>query len=199
MRTSLRKAATATGATATFALALAACSAGTAPRAGMGPDMPMMGSVAGYHYSSLTCAAPTNLPGSRVNVMLGDMGMMHMAGPSAPPGAHMMLRAYPPTVRAGQVSFVARNMGWRTHEVVIMPLSAGRYPGQRVPGPGGKVDEKGSLGEASSSCAAGSGEGIAAGTVSWLTVTLAPGSYELLCNLPNHYVSGMWQGFTVVP
>lgn len=180
-------------------LVLAGCSTGGGPRMGMGHDTPMMGAVAGYHFSNVSCSAPTNLPGSRVTVMLGDMGMMHMGGPSAPPGSHMMLRAIPATLRAGQVSFVARNMGWRTHEVVVMPLAAGKSAGQRVPGPGGKVDERGSRGEASNSCAAGAGEGLRAGTVGWVTVTMAPGRYELLCNLPNHYASGMWQGFTVVP
>ena len=82
-----------------------------------------------------------------------------MMGGNAPLGGHMMLRAVPATVPAGRISFVAENMGWRTHELVILPLKAGSRAGQRVPGPGGKVDESGSLGEASASCAAGSGEG----------------------------------------
>jgi hypothetical protein len=33
----------------------------------------------------------------------------------------MMLRAVPHTVPAGEVSLVAENMGWRTHELVILP------------------------------------------------------------------------------
>ena len=183
-------------------LVLSGCSAGGGPRTGMGMgmghDTPMMGAVAGYDVSDVSCSAPTNLPGSRVTVMLGERGRMHMGGPSGPPGSRMMLRAFPATVRAGQVSFVAQNMGRRTHEVVVMPLAADKSPGQRVPGKDGKVDERGSRGEASNSCAAGAGEGIAAGTVGWVTLTLEAGRYELLCNLPNHYVSGMWQAFSVV-
>ena len=108
-----------------------------------------------------------------------------------------MLRAVPGTVAAGQVSLVAANMGWRTHELVILPLAAGESAGQRVPGPDGKVDETGSLAEASTSCGAGAGDGIQAGTAGWTTLTLAPGRYELICNLPNHYVDGMHQEILV--
>ena len=152
----------------------------------------MMGGDTAYHYSSLTCAAPP-LPGSTVKVLLGDMGMTQMMGGTAPVGVHMMLRALPAAVPAGQVSFIASNVGWRTHELVILPLGPGTVTGQRVPSTDGKVDEAGSLGEASGSCASGTGEGITSGTVGWVTVTLTPGRYELLCNLPNHYTDGMRQ------
>ena len=132
-----------------------------------------------------------------MTVMLADMGMTQMMGGTAPLGAHMMLRAIPATIPAGQASFVAENMGWRTHELVILPLAASARVGQRVPGSDGKVDESGSLGEASASCAAGSGEGISAGAVGWTTVTLPAGRYELVCNLPNHYANGMRQELDV--
>ena len=85
---------------------------------------------------------------------------------------------------------MACNKGWRTHELVILPLAGGAVAGQRLPGPDGKVNETGSLGEASNSCAGAAGDGIKAGTVGWTTVTLAPGRYELACNLPNHYADG---------
>jgi len=77
------------------------------------------------------------------------------------------------------------------------PLAAGASAGHRVPGSDGKVAETGSLGEASASCAAGTGDGVTAGSVGWTTVTLPPGRYELLCNLPNHYADGMWQELIV--
>jgi uncharacterized cupredoxin-like copper-binding protein len=157
----------------------------------------MMGGDPNYHYSALTCAAPTSLPGSTVTVVLGDMGMTQMMSGTAPLGSHMMLRATPATVPAGQVSLVASNMGWRTHELVVLPLAADAAAGQRVPGPDGKVDEAGSLGEASASCAEGSGDGINAAAVGWTTVTLAPGHYELVCNLENHYADGMYQELVV--
>ena len=59
-----------------------------------------------------TCAAPTSLPGSTVNVTLGDMGMTQMMGGVAPLGGHMMLQAAPATVPGGQVSLVVSNTGW---------------------------------------------------------------------------------------
>ncbi len=157
----------------------------------------MMGGQSGYTYSRSTCSAPTSLPGSTVNVVVGDMGMTQMMDGTAPLGAHMMLRATPASVPAGQVSLVVSNMGWRTHEVVILPLAAGAAAGQRVPGADGKVDEAGSLGEVSNSCVAGAGDGITAGAVGWNTVTLAPGRYELVCNLQNHYADGMYQELVV--
>lgn len=157
----------------------------------------MMGGGAGYVYSRLTCAAPSSLPGRTVTVMLADMGMTRMMGGTAPLGSRMMLRVVPATVPAGQVSLVVSNVGWRTHELVILPLAGGAVAGERVPGADGKVDEAGSLGEASNSCAGGVGDGIKAGTVGWTTVTLTPGRYELVCNLPNHYANGMRQELLV--
>ncbi len=168
--------------------------------AGSGPQASgaaTMGGGSDYHYSTLSCSAPSGLPGHTVQVTLADMGMTQMMGGDAPLGAHMMLHATPATVPAGQVSVVAANMGWRTHELLILPLSAGATAGQRTAGSDGKVAETGSLGEASGSCTAGAGSGIAAQKVGWVTVTLAAGTYELVCNLPNHYADGMYQALVV--
>jgi uncharacterized cupredoxin-like copper-binding protein len=150
-----------------------------------------MGGGAGYHFARLTCSPPRSLPGHIVNVTLGDMGMTQMMGGTAPMGAHMMLRTSAATVPAGQISVVASNRGWRTHELVILKLAAGAAAGRRVPASDGKVAETGSLGEASHSCGSGTGDGITSGSVSWTTLTLPPGRYELICNLPNHYADGM--------
>ena len=157
----------------------------------------MMGGGTGYHYRSAACAAPAALPGSRVRVILADMGMTRVSGGTAPLGAPMMLRAQPVSVPAGRVSLVAANLGWRTHELVVLPLASGASDGQRVPGADGKVDEAGSLGEASRSCAPGTGDGIESGAVGWVTLDLAPGRYELVCNLTNHYADGMHQALVV--
>ena len=175
--------------------ALAGCA--TTPT---GPSMmgsPGMGGTAGYHLASLSCSAPSALPGTRVTVVLGDMGMSAMMGGTAPRGAHMMLHATPAAVPAGSVSLAVANMGWRTHEVVVLPLAPGQAAGRRLTRADGKVDEAGSRGEVSNSCAAGTGEGVRARTSGWTTLSLAPGRYELVCNLPNHYADGMHQELTV--
>jgi uncharacterized cupredoxin-like copper-binding protein len=171
---------------------------GSTPSGSSGFSGSMMGSVPpGYHMSRLTCSAPTSLSGSTVHVIVGDMGMTSMMGGVAPLGGHMMLRASPASVPTGQVSFVVGNMGWRMHEMVVLPLAPGQAAGQRTPGTDGKVDEAGSLGEASASCAAGTGDGIKPGSVGWVTLTLPAGRYELVCNLRNHYANGMHQAFVV--
>ena len=158
----------------------------------------MMGGGSGFRRSPLTCSAPGTLPGTRVDVTLADMGMSHVMGGDAPMGAGMMRLLVSTThVRSGLVSLVASNRGWRTHELVVLPLAAGVPAGRRAVGGLGRVSETGSLGEASSSCAAGSGEGIRAGSAGWTTLRLAPGRYELVCNLRNHYADGMWQAIEV--
>ena len=164
-----------------------------------GPNTPgtMMGGQPGYHFSPLSCAVPVSLPGTTVTVVLGDMGMTAMMGGNAPMGARMMLHATPSVVAAGQVSLVAENLGWRTHELVVLPLGQTAAAGQRVPGADGKVNESGSLGEASASCAKGSGQGINSAAIGWVTIKLAPGRYELVCNLKNHYANGMYQELDV--
>jgi len=171
-------------------------SSATSTSATMGGSGSIMGDGT-YHYAPLTCSAPAGLPGNTVAVMVGDMGMTQMMTGTAPMGSRMMLRTSLISAPAGQVSFVVSNMGWRTHELVILPLADGRQAGTRVPGPDGKVEETGSLGEASTPCGAGTGDGITSGSVGWVTVTLPVGHYELLCNLQNHYADGMWQEFDI--
>ena len=70
-----------------------------------------------------------------------------------------------------------------THEVMVLSLSPGQYQGQRAIGTNGQVDETGSLGEASRTCGADAGDGILAGATAWTSINLAPGRYELLCNI----------------
>ena len=174
------------------AVALAGCTTATTST---GPGM--MGGGSQYHSAALTCAAPTSLTGRIVQVELGDMGMTRMMGGTAPMGAQMRLRATPTAEPAGPISLVVSNVGWRTHELVIVRLPAGAVAGQRVAASDGKVSETGSVGEASRSCASGAGAGLTSGSVGWVTVTLTRGHYELLCNLPNHYADGMRDELTI--
>lgn len=159
---------------------------------------PMMGGDSGYHFSAARCAGPSSVPGQRVSVSLSDMGMTRMMDGVAPLGAHMRLAAVPTTVRAGSVTFVGSNVGWRTHELLVLPLSAGSSAGQRRADADGKVSEEAKVGEASRSCAQGTGDGIAAGAVGWTTIALSAGRYELVCNVRNHYANGMHQELLVV-
>ena len=157
----------------------------------------MMNSSGRYFSSTLTCNIPQSLPGQLVNVALGDMGMSRMMGGLAPRNVQMRLVAIPSKVIAGEVSIAVSNLGWRKHELVVLPLAAGAVAGERVPNSQGKIDEAGALGEASKNCGQGTGEGIEAGAVSWVTLNLKPGRYEFVCNLPNHYADGMWQEIVV--
>lgn len=138
---------------------------------------------------SHACARPSFGSGQNIEVSVYDTGMMM--------GTHMGLSTYPAVVVAGKVNILVANVGMRTHEVVILPLTSEQGAGTRTVGSDGKVDESGSLGEVSNNCASGSGEGILAGSRGWTTLNLAPGRYEFVCNLRNHYSAGMYQEVVV--
>jgi len=135
------------------------------------------------------CSAP-GLPGTVVNVDLVDMsGRMMMGGWG---GGMMRVLTSRAQVPAGTVSFRVINTGSLVHELVVIPLTSGQGVGERAVGADGRVDETGSVGEASKTCGAGAGDGINPGAIGWVTLTLAPGNYELVCNLPGHYGAGMY-------
>lgn len=184
------------------------------------------GALPGHPAAPVACQPPA-LAGTVVDVGLSDMGGMMgggMMGPGGMMGGGMMghdqtghwpnmgamgamgmmrLIAAPSTVPAGQVSLRVTNTGILNHEVVVLPLAQGQPIGQRPIGPDGKVDETGSLGEASRTCGADAGDesadpGISPGSSGWTTLTLKPGRYELLCNIAGHYGAGMYTQLTVV-
>ncbi len=149
----------------------------------------------GPHHASVAagCQAP-ELSGSVVRVTVTDMGAMMMGAPGSGGMGRMAVIDSPRTVPAGTVWLLVTNLGMRTHEVLVLPLAAGAGAGagERAVGPDGRVDESGSLGEASRSCGSGAGDGIVPGTTGWVTLTLSPGRYELLCNIPGHYAAGAY-------
>jgi uncharacterized cupredoxin-like copper-binding protein len=163
---------------------------------------------------SQSCAAPAPA-GSPATVTLVDMrammgrtmtggGMMSGGGPLMGQNdwprfrqGMMHVTLAPTSVSHGTVSLRVHNTGYLTHELVVLPLAAGQAAGTRVPGSNGKVTEDGSLGEASASCAAGTGDGITAGSTGWVTLKLPAGRYEIVCNLPGHYAAGMHTEFDV--
>jgi uncharacterized cupredoxin-like copper-binding protein len=148
-------------------------------------------SVRNRAFGAITCSAP-DVPGRQVDVVLSDGGSSMMGGRPM----MVTMRVDPGTVAAGQVSFVVHNRGALAHELVILPLPRDG-PGTRPSGSDGQVDESQSLGEASASCAEGTGDGIASGSTGWVTLSLQPGRYELVCNEPWHYAAGMFDVLTV--
>jgi uncharacterized cupredoxin-like copper-binding protein len=156
-------------------------------------------SQGGHGFLSGSPRAAPKLPGPVVNVSLTNMGgsMMGGQGNAMMGGGAMGLSADQATVPHGTVSFLVTNDGSIDHEMVILPLADSQTVGTRSVGGDAKIDEAGSLGEASKTDGAGAGDGIAPGASGWVTVTLAPGHYELVCNLARHYGAGMYTKLNV--
>ena len=162
----------------------------------------MMGSPqsgrTGMTGNTTTPCVPANLPGTTVRVRLANMGgamtgsggMMERRSPAT--AGMMRIATDRQSVPSGQISLTAANAGSMTHELIVLPLGAGQSVGTRTIGTNNRVSETGSLGEASRTCGAGAGEGIAPGSTGWVTVRLRPGRYELVCNIAGHYRAGMY-------
>ncbi|NMM35272.1 MAG: hypothetical protein HHJ13_15010 [Phycicoccus sp.] len=153
--------------------------------------------AAGSGFLSGSSQGVPDLPGTVVNVSLTSMGGAMMGGRNPMGGGVMRLGVDRATMPAGSVSFVATNFGSIDHELAILPLGDNQRAGLRPIGADSKISEEGSLGEASASGRAGAGDGIRPGSSGWVTLTLAPGRYELVCNLPGHYGAGMSTELTV--
>lgn len=153
----------------------------------------------GHGFVSGSARAAPKLPGTVVNVSLTNMGgpMMGGQGNGMMGGGAMGLSTDHATVPHGTVSFLVTNDGSIDHEMVVLPLAGSQAVGARPVGGVSKIDEAGSLGEASKTNGANAGDGIAPGASGWVTVTLAPGHYELVCNLPRHYSAGMYTQLNV--
>ena len=91
------------------------------------------------------------------------------------------------SIPAGKVTFVVRNAGKMKHEFVV--IRSARHHHQ-LQAKGQQASEVGVKGEI---------EGFAPGGTKRLTLTLAPGKYVLICNLPGHYKAGQYLAFTVTP
>jgi len=141
------------------------------------------------------CSAPA-LAGSVVDVSLTNM-MNGQMGRGWMTGGSMRVVTSTDHVSAGMVSFRVANTGTLVHELVVLPLPATQIAGNRVPTIDGRVDETGSLGEVSNTCARRAGTGLSPGTVGWVTLQLPPGNYELVCNIAGHYDAGMYAELTV--
>jgi uncharacterized cupredoxin-like copper-binding protein len=91
---------------------------------------------------------------------------------------------------AGTVDFTITNDGTIGHEFLIVKtdIPPGEIPveGDHFPEDASGIEVIDEIGE------------FKKGTTEQLTVTLEPGSYQLVCNLPDHYGNGMFLGFEVV-
>ena len=92
------------------------------------------------------------------------------------------------SIPAGKVTFVLKNAGTITHELVIVKtdLAMDKMPMQGEDPL--KVDESASIGEIGD---------VEAGQTKEDIFDLAPGNYILICNEQSHYMSGMHIAFTV--
>ena len=143
-------------------------------------------------YRAVTdCPVPTG-PGRVLAFTARDMGPMGgpmMAGAGVGP---MMLMPRAALVSAGELTIALVNAGSRPHELLVYPLDAGQVAGQRPVGDDDRVSEEGALGDAEAVCPRDTDvDGIVPGGPAAVTLTLAPGTYEVLCNLPGHYRRGM--------
>ena len=94
------------------------------------------------------------------------------------------------TVKAGKVTFQVTNVSKDTiHELIVSPIKNDQETLPYLKDENRVDEEHGShLGEVSE---------LEPGQSGSLTVTLKPGSYALFCNIPQHYMDGMWTLLTV--
>ena len=129
--------------------------------------------------SRTRCVAP-NLPGPVVGVSLTDMGGPMMRRPSGMMGGAMRMTADQSTVTHGPVSFLVTNAGSVNHELVVLPLPDNQIPGTRPIRGDARIEEAGSLGEASNTCADGARAGKQPRAAGGGTNTQPPGREELI-------------------
>jgi uncharacterized cupredoxin-like copper-binding protein len=87
-------------------------------------------------------------------------------------------------VKAGKVNFTAKNTGTLIHELIVMKTDK---PADKL-GTGQKISEKDSVGEISE---------LKPGKTGNVTLDLKPGNYVLICNVPGHYMAGMYKPLQV--
>jgi uncharacterized cupredoxin-like copper-binding protein len=84
----------------------------------------------------------------------------------------------------GKVRFVVTNIGKVEHEFVVVKTA--KPAGNLLKG--NEADETGASGEL---------DGVKPGAARTLNLTLKPGHYALICNLPGHYKTGQFADFYV--
>lgn len=148
--------------------------------------------------TSLAIALPAIAAPSTIAVTLDNKPLttdlsndLGMAMPGADMRKAMMtVTASPQVVPAGEVTFVAKNKSTdTTHKMILIKVADA---GRQLPyvAPESRVDEDaaGHLGEVAELDPGRSGS---------LSMKLDPGTYMLFCNVPGHYMAGMWTTVTV--
>jgi uncharacterized cupredoxin-like copper-binding protein len=89
------------------------------------------------------------------------------------------------TIKAGKVTFAVKNISKETiHELIVSPINNADETLPYLNNENRVDEEHGShLGEVSE---------LKAGESGALIINLKPGMYALFCNIPNHYMDGMW-------
>jgi uncharacterized cupredoxin-like copper-binding protein len=150
-----------------------------------------------------TLANPANAAGTTLKVSLwGDltgamptdmgMGVSKTKGATQGSNSHMGVTIYQHTIKAGPVNFEVKNNSEKTiHEMLVLPVKDINTPLQYINNEN-RLDESktNSLGEVSE---------LDPGKSGTLTLDLKPGKYLLTCNVPGHYMAGMWTLLTVTP
>jgi uncharacterized cupredoxin-like copper-binding protein len=143
--------------------------------------------------------ATPSFAATTINVTLADKGgAMDMSqGLGLGIGMHgdmskalMSIEIDKKTVKAGVVTFKVHNSSKDTiHELIVSPINNADETLPYLNNENRVDEDHGShLGEVSELNGGASGA---------LTVTLKPGMYALYCNIPNHYMDGMWTLLTV--
>jgi uncharacterized cupredoxin-like copper-binding protein len=96
------------------------------------------------------------------------------------------------TLKAGTIKFKISNSGTIAHELLVFKsdLQPAAYPTNPA---GGIVEEGGGVDLVSE------GENIDPGGTQTRSVTLTPGTYLFVCNIPGHFKAGMFTVVTVTP
>jgi hypothetical protein len=139
-----------------------------------------------------------------VRMVTGSMFIVGLAGCGADPSdvgggtsnsVNGVVREWSVTVDAssalaGEVTFTVTNQGSIGHEFLVVKtdIEVGKIPldGDHFPEPADGLEVIDEISE------------FPKGTIESLTLTLEPGKYQLVCNLPGHYAAGMHAGFEVL-
>ena len=122
----------------------------------------------------------------------GMMGYGYGVGPGMMGYGMMSIRVDQPTVKAGPVTFDVTNWSRSVlHEMLIVsadnPSAPLPYDYQQIRVPEEQVKVLGEVAD------------LQPNSSQALDVTLTPGTYLLICNLPGHYAAGMASALNVTP